>query len=311
MTDHKEDQEFEEYLAGKSVLSDRYAQLDEELPSGDIDDRILGEAERAVKVTTLTPKAGQRNWMVPAALAATVLLSFSLVMRIVTDAPRGIEPDALFDLEQESGDDGASAEAKAQDQLASTDTSERAEPERDRADAGSIEGMQVTTYGAFAEGQAIAPETVGRANEPRPAAPAKTDTDQTSPLAKKEMAALATTTAPGAAASLDQMIGLIRERLSSEESLAGKRSLDEAEVPAADAIDGNSMQRMMAAPSSIASDSGEPDDQAEIPSAGIWLEDILWRYDSGDIESAAQSIVEFRRSYPDHPVSTLLLAAGY
>jgi hypothetical protein len=86
MTDQRYDKEFEAFLAGESALDERYTELGSEEPLPELDALILAEARNEVKVHRL--KFGPRGgWLKPVALAATVLLSLSLVMNIVVDAP--------------------------------------------------------------------------------------------------------------------------------------------------------------------------------------------------------------------------------
>jgi hypothetical protein len=95
MTDDQDkDQELEQYLDGDSKPSRAYAELDREMPPPDLDARILAAAEREVKVTGIDT---QRSPPFKAfAWAAIVVLSFSLVLNIVFDeAVR--EPATEFD----------------------------------------------------------------------------------------------------------------------------------------------------------------------------------------------------------------------
>ena len=86
MTDQQPDKEFDAFLAGESELADRYAELGREEPPPELDALILAEARNAAKVRRLNfgPRGG---WLKPVALAATVLLSLSLVINIVVDSP--------------------------------------------------------------------------------------------------------------------------------------------------------------------------------------------------------------------------------
>jgi len=88
VTDPREDKEFEAFLAGDSRtgLTDHYEALGREEPPPEVDAHILATARDAAKVHRLGfgPRGG---WLKPVALAATVLLSFSLVMNIIVDSP--------------------------------------------------------------------------------------------------------------------------------------------------------------------------------------------------------------------------------
>ncbi len=86
MTDQKQDKEFEAFLTGESELADRYTELGREEPPPELDAQILAVARNAAKVHRVEfgPRGG---WLKPVALAATVLLSLSLVMNIVVESP--------------------------------------------------------------------------------------------------------------------------------------------------------------------------------------------------------------------------------
>ncbi len=111
MTDQQHDKEFEAFLAGESALADRYTELGREEPPVELDAQILAAARNAAKVRRL--KFGPRGgWLKPVALAATVLLSISLVMNIVVDTPvrfeqiatESMQAPARLDVEQTVND---------------------------------------------------------------------------------------------------------------------------------------------------------------------------------------------------------------
>lgn len=75
MTKHNlSKQQLDEYLSGRSALSDRYRQLDAGQPSQDIDTNILQAAR-----TGLSARRHRRRWVVPLAIAATLLLGISVL----------------------------------------------------------------------------------------------------------------------------------------------------------------------------------------------------------------------------------------
>lgn len=90
MTEQSHDKDFTAFLAGESDLADRYAELGREEPPPEIDAQILAEARAAAKVHRVEfgPRGG---WFKPVALAATILLSFSLVMNVVVESPTRFE----------------------------------------------------------------------------------------------------------------------------------------------------------------------------------------------------------------------------
>ena len=85
MTEPRDDADFEAYLEGNSPVSHRYAQLASEEPPPALDAEILEAARQAVHPDVVPLKKSPRRWMMPATVAATIVLSFSLVMSIVFD----------------------------------------------------------------------------------------------------------------------------------------------------------------------------------------------------------------------------------
>ena len=83
------DDTLEEYLAGDSPLSRRYRESNDEAPPAEIDARIIAAArEQAGEPPPVFPvPVPPRRWFVPLSVAATVVLSFSLVMSLVFQTP--------------------------------------------------------------------------------------------------------------------------------------------------------------------------------------------------------------------------------
>lgn len=83
-----EDRELERYLQRGDALSRAYAALKSERPSPALDQAVLARARDVLQGQPRVGKIRHRRWPAITALAATVLLSFALVMRIA------LEPDA-------------------------------------------------------------------------------------------------------------------------------------------------------------------------------------------------------------------------
>ena len=81
MNQDKEDKAIEDYLAGDSAESRRYAELGDEVPPPELDVKILASAEREVKVTGIDSRRAPP--FKAFAWAAIVVVSFSLVLNIV------------------------------------------------------------------------------------------------------------------------------------------------------------------------------------------------------------------------------------
>jgi hypothetical protein len=80
-----DDAALDEWLAGESPLSRRYAELGDEQPPAELDRKILASAAEASKVVPL--ERTTRRWGASIAVAATVLLCVSIVVNL------SIQPD--------------------------------------------------------------------------------------------------------------------------------------------------------------------------------------------------------------------------
>lgn len=87
MSDQTGHEDFDAYLQGTSRLSKVYAALDKPLPPAALDEAVMNQATKALDKRRGEP----RRWMVPASLAAVLLLSFTVVMRVVLGP---FEPEA-------------------------------------------------------------------------------------------------------------------------------------------------------------------------------------------------------------------------
>lgn len=80
MTDqHKDDAMLEQYLEGKSGLTKEYEKQEKHQPAAELDDMILSAARDAINEKGKKPEGGKKTWLIPTAIAATVVLSFSLI----------------------------------------------------------------------------------------------------------------------------------------------------------------------------------------------------------------------------------------
>ncbi|MEJ2141898.1 MAG: hypothetical protein P8Y24_06020 [Gammaproteobacteria bacterium] len=76
MTDqHKENDVLNEYLDDNSRLSKEYQKQEQHQPSAEMDELIISTARNETK----KPGRNNKTWLIPTAIAATLVLSFSLV----------------------------------------------------------------------------------------------------------------------------------------------------------------------------------------------------------------------------------------
>lgn len=88
-----DDRELEHYLQRGDSLSRAYAELKSERPSPALDQAVLARARDALHGQPRRHRI-RRHWPTITALAATVLLSFALVMRIALEPSQPLQPQA-------------------------------------------------------------------------------------------------------------------------------------------------------------------------------------------------------------------------
>jgi len=271
----------EEYLAGDSPVSRTYAGLGDEGPPPELDARILAEAERAVKVQSLPVRKNSRRWTIPLAVAATVMVSFSLVMSIVSEVEKPLPG-------RKNLDDVPERRAMADEDQALT----------------SVESMQA------GKSQAELAESSRRAGGAKaemlariPVEPSPRDAIELEAIYPTTMAPVArnrATMPPVAPGELERITDTIRAYLDSD--VPAKVSRD-TQLP----TEGGEFAAETDSASSVAA--LREKNQWATPEAR--LEEILTLYDTNQSDAAWDAVVEFRDRFPDHPVSVLLLERGF
>jgi hypothetical protein len=266
------DEDLDDYLAGNSPVSRGYSALGGEGPSPELDARILAQARRAAKVRSLPVARRKVNWRTPLALAATVIISFSLVMSVVREV-----------------------ETPAPARESSADIEDLYEPADEMR---TLSSPAISLAGAIESGVADSP---GRANE----AKAKVQAEQlqrellssaemeVEPIYPTSRAPAARTMATIPPGELETAVDTIRTYL--DTGLPGRKSRDMDVVADAEKPAGKS---------SYAATATEKD-QYTVPERQ--LEKILTLYDTNQFEATVAAISDFRSRHPDHPVSVQLL----
>lgn len=101
---HNDDAMLKEYLEGNSGLSREYKKQEQHQPSAELDELILSAAQDDVKKS----KRNKKAWLIPTAVAATLVLSFSLIQ---------LQRPAVFQQEEKAMDVAAVAEQPEKQRL--------------------------------------------------------------------------------------------------------------------------------------------------------------------------------------------------
>jgi hypothetical protein len=280
VTDAPEDRDLDAHLAGGSRLSREYAALGREEPPPALDARIRAAAAAAVPA----PARRRRSplwWLRPAALAASVVLAFSLVLRLgeqapsVATTPGDDEPGpVVVDLAGAPDVAEAPAPAVPPPGLAEPGAVAAAPPAEVRLDG---------LLGAAEQSRAPAPLAA------TPPAEAQAKAERVDSVARESPAwttLTATAMKPGPRDAVERAIDAIRTRVG-------------VAPPAA------------AAPADAASAGGASPDaarEATPATADDRLRAILALHDAGRRDEAEAALAAFARDFPDDPVAALVVA---
>jgi hypothetical protein len=280
VTDQRDDKVFEEFLAGESELTGRYAELGHEEPPPKLDTHILAEARKAAKIyrTEFGPRGG---WLKPVALAATVLLSFSLVMKIVVEMPTRFEQVVTEASDSAAGPDSESSAEKSQVMKA----------EREMRRPSSVTAGEDMKF------------SVQEMYELR-----------SSPLTDMPVKALMPESVIESRAQVidrDAALMVIAEYFTANNS--GRGDVDEMASSFAQKAEYDSFKESISAPSDrivLSQQKSLPDEDVSDDPESI-LREIQRLYVGGADTEAGALLDEFLTRYPDHPVSVNIRQQGY
>lgn len=82
MSEFDRDPEFEDFLKRRSPLHRRLSDFDHAEPSVELDRVVLNRAREAIETPAQPPMFRASRWAMPAGLAATILIAFTLVLNV-------------------------------------------------------------------------------------------------------------------------------------------------------------------------------------------------------------------------------------
>ena len=269
----QQDKEFEGFLSGRSDLNRPYRRLGQETPPPEVDARILAAAREAAhrRRDELGPRGG---WLKPVALAATVLLSLSVVMNIVIDSQSTL--DSVSDIAPTT-----MPEAQRRDQpLLEMRRPSETEPVMAERPA-DVEAPLMNMFDSTETGM-----TAKRGES------LSTDAGRSVELAPVEVFASVVPVLPATALDIvTRYIDMPRQPDQQEET-----SLASGEAPA-------TLTRVPSTTSADALPDSPPDPE-------VLLRAIEALRVSGDEQQALLKLADFVERYPDHPVSVMILQTG-
>jgi TolA-binding protein len=268
------DDGLDEYLAGSSRLSRNYRAVGDEEPSPEIDARILAEAERAARVVSLPVQNKRARWTVPLAVAATVMVSFSLVMSIVSDV------ESPLPTGRNQSMDVAERRALVDEEQAF------AAAESIPADPAEVTLADMPGRTDEATGKLM----TARRNERL--ARDVLEEEMIYPMAMAPAAGSRAVASPIPAGELDKRINVIRAYLNAGYSPQNSGAMEIGNEAKKSETDLSTALRANRAPMK---------DQNTVEERQ--LEEVLRLYEADQLDAAQAAISDFIRRYPEHPVS--------
>lgn len=278
-----EEQNLERYLQRSGPLSRAYLEMGDERPSASLDQAILSRARAAI-AEQRRARAPRWRWAGITALAATVLLSFGLVMRIALD-PQSTPARVTTDKQRADSELATPSPRSERTNLGTPATRELNQP--------------AAAAPAIATSERLAPA-------PRNNTPVAAPTLDTTSAAKED--------AKRAGNELDEGSSRVPRRQKAAGARHEQATAEKAVAQPAVGIDAARSPEPAAAPAESQM-AAPPDDGANAPAKNAstealektglkppeeWLDEIARLRAEGEEEAAEREYAEFRRAYPDY-----------
>jgi hypothetical protein len=166
------DKEYKDYLAGRSSVSQLYQKMQTDGPASQTDETILAAARREVDSKPRSVSPFGYRWMVPASLAAVLVLTVSIIMLQPPSIESTSGPSKLIELDENLSEPQAvTKEKRLKDDDKTSLAMNRQLEDKSRDDAGKKEEM---VGNAIAPAEQTEPEQQKYAAAPKPAVTAET-----------------------------------------------------------------------------------------------------------------------------------------
>jgi len=275
-----DDRELERYLQGGDSLTRAYAELKSERPTPALDQAVLAQAKAALRPNSHARGGRHFGWPALTAIAATVLLSFTLVMRVVLESETPHESPLSAPAASAPGTIDAAAPAALEDYAPPSTESDRsfAPPPASPVAGSSIEKSRSVIEAEIRAASESGP-TVDESNA-QEAAASSLETNRAA--APKLNGAHGVTAEPARPVARERVDAYSRAPVS-----------DGHAQPAAAAAAGPEPQQSLVSAESLAKK-----EQPRPPQE--WLAEIERLRASGDIEMADRELERFRQAYPGY-----------
>jgi len=275
-----DDRELERFLQRGDALSRAYAELKSERPSPALDQAVLARARDALKSERRPPVMRPHRWHVITALAATILLSFGLVMRLALE-PESQLPAPAADRDSAAG--GSATTSTTPFEAASE--SSPIEARREDIESEIRAASEIAPAIVEPELPDAVPRSRERAKSASPPAPMQAE--------------------PPARVESDNAQGIVAPASQSE---LQRRTYNYSPTPtAARDMKSNAPPSAVAMPSEVAvtADAAAQSDESlakeeSTKAPEVWLEEIRRLRAAGELEAADRELERFKRVYPGY-----------
>jgi len=274
-----DDRELERYLQGGDSLSRAYAELKSERPTPALDQAVLAQAKAALRPQSHARGSRHFGWPALTAIAATVLLSFTLVMRVVLESETPHESPLSAPAASAPETAGAAAPAALEDYAPA---STKSDPSFAPPPASPVVGSSIEKRRSVIEAEIRAASESGPTVDESNAQEAGASGLETNRAAAPKLDG-----APGVIAEPARPVA--RERVDAY----SRAPMSERHEPAAAAAAGPEPQQSLVSADSLAK-KVQPRPPQE------WLAEIERLRASGDIELADRELERFKQAYPGY-----------
>ena len=311
MTDDMNEKLLQEYLEGRSPVSDAYQAAEKSGPPPELDRAVLAEARAAARAGRDSSSPRWQAWLMPASLAATVTLCIALVAEVVVFDPllkTADSPQTFSDMLEAEADAPVASPATAGRKSREQALMQQA-PQR-QADVIESKQERGSALNEFARATPITAEDV----------PGKVTVDQTRENLNAPEPTSNRLVSEKARAVLKDNVG---EAVSSSNLQPATLAVELAQpVGDSDQSDSESAVALGGAASvgSIGGMAGQASgrnegivatarsrtDSPAWPAADVWLAGIRFLFEQGEQERAEAELDKFREHYPDFPLGELV-----
>ena len=310
MTDDMNEKLLQEYLEGRSPVSDAYQAAEKSGPPPELDRAVLAEARAAARAGRDSSSPRWQAWLMPASLAATVTLCIALVAEVIVfdpllktaDSPQTFsdtfeaEADASTASPVTAGRNSSSQElleqkpqrltealelkqeSRALDEFARNATMTTEEVPKSTALSPARENLNVpepTSNRLVSEkARAVLKDNVGEAVSSSNLQPATLAVELAQPVGDSDQSDSESAVALGGAASVGSIGGMAGQASGRNEGI-------------------------------VATARSRTDSPAW-PAADVWLAGIRFLFEQGEQERAEAELDKFREHYPDYPLGELV-----